>query len=128
PPRLAPGPCGPAGKRKAAPALLVVPAEQRDGAVLPVALTAAAVLDRLVDRREQARAARGNRPVGERVERPGLDEAFDRPLVDQPLIHLFAKAEERVDPPLVPADAEHPEHRAFADVLDGAEPEAHARL
>ena len=100
--------------------------EERHHAVFAVALMPSAVLDRAIDRREQAGAPRADRAVGQRVERARLDEALERPLVHEPLIDALAEHEQRIDPSELGASRQHREDRALADILHRAETEAHA--
>src|SRR6185437_1510099 len=71
--------------------------EEGNHAFLAIALMTAAVLDRFVDRREQPGASGWDRPVRQVVERAGLDQTFNRTLVDEALIDFFAQREERID-------------------------------
>ena len=85
--------------------------------LVAVALVPAAVLDAPVDGGEEpgARADGGARcRRRERVERAGLDQAFEHALVDEPQVDVLAERVERVDAPELLADAEHREDRALA--------------
>src|SRR6185436_9223345 len=97
------------GDRGAGIVAVPAAAEQRVLPFFAVALVPAAVLDRLVDGREEPRPAGRGETARHRVEGAGLDQALERPLVDQPLIHRLAEREERVDAPQLLADAEHRE-------------------
>ncbi len=66
--------------------------------------------------------------AGERIERAGLDQAFEHPLVHQAKIGLLAERVQRVDAAELLAHGENRLDGAFADVLHGAQPEAHAVL
>ena len=63
-----------------------------------------------------------------RVERAGLDQALEHPLVHQAQVDVFAERVQRIDPSELLADGQNRQDRPFADVLDRAQPEAHALL
>ncbi len=94
-----------------------------------------AVIVRRIDRGEKPRpqfARRQRRQLrvasAERVERAGLDQALERPFVDQPQIEILAERVDRADPALLAAHGQQRFDRALADVLDRGEPEPDAAL
>ena len=86
------------------------------------------MFDGLVDPGEETGAPRRHRSVGQRVERAGLDQAFEHPLVDQPLVDVLAQREQRIDAAELLAHVEHRQDRPLADVLHRAQAEADALL
>ena len=84
-----------------------------------IALQLLAALHGAVDHGIKLRAA-----GAERIERAGLDQAFEHAPVQQARVDGVAELEERVEAAQLLARFENAAHRIFADVLDGAHAEA----